>query len=249
MGAVLTGRRLAIPVALISAPLAYAAAWNPLAALAALGIALLLVFVVARAEALVLVLVAALPWEDALAFPTETVTVVKLLGLLLFAAWLVRALARNERLHLPRTLAPVAILGLAVGLSYLLSPEPGTGVTKLLRYALFIVFFFLVIQLTEDRPQVIRIVRVISLSATLAAGWALYQFVFDPTTERAGGPIGDPNDFAYFIACVLPLVGYLIARDHGAARIAWATGFVLLAGTLLATLSRGALVGVAALAL
>jgi putative inorganic carbon (HCO3(-)) transporter len=249
MASVLSGWRLTLPVVLISAPLAFAAAWNPVVALIGLGTVLVLAAVVARAEALVLVLVAALPWEDTLAYPTQTITVVKLLGLLLFAAWLVRALVRNDRLELPRTLAPVALLGLAVGVSYLLSPEPATGVSKLLRYALFIVFFFLLIQLTEDRPQVVRILRVICASATGAAGWALYQFAFDPTSQRAGGPIGDPNDFAYFIACTLPLVGYLIARDRGAARVAWATGFVLLAGTLLATLSRGALVGVAALAL
>ena len=247
MGALLTGRGLAVPAAMVAIPLAFVSAWNPVAALIGLGVTLLLLFVVLRAELLMLVLVAALPWEDALAYPTETITVVKLLGLLLFAAWLLRAFARNDRLELPATLIPVTILGVVVTLSYLLSPDTTVGVGKVLRYILFIIFFFLVVQLTGDRAHVVRILRVIGLSATLAAAWALYQFVFDPTTDRAGGPIGDPNDFAYFIACVLPLVGYLMVRDR-AMRVPWALALVLLAGTLLATLSRGALVGLAALA-
>ena len=55
---------------------------------------------------------------------------VKLLGLLLFAAWLLRAFARNDRLELPATLIPVTILGVVVTLSYLLSPDTTVGVGK-----------------------------------------------------------------------------------------------------------------------
>jgi len=247
VGALLTGRGLAVPATLVALPLGILAAWNPLAGLIFLGGGLLLIFVVLRAELLMLVLVAALPWEDALNYPSETITVVKLLGVLLFAAWLLRTAVRNDRLELPRTLIPVAILGFVVTLSYLLSPDTTVGVGKVLRYVLFIIFFFLVVQLTEDRAQVVRILRVIGLSATLAGAYALYRFVFDPASGLAAGPIGDPNDFAYFIACILPLVGYLIIRDR-AARVPWALAFLLLSGTLLATLSRGALVGLAALA-
>ena len=71
MGALLTGRGLAVPAAMVAIPLAFVSAWNPVAALIGLGVTLLLLFVVLRAELLMLVLVAALPWEDALAYPNN----------------------------------------------------------------------------------------------------------------------------------------------------------------------------------
>ncbi|HMJ75433.1 MAG TPA: hypothetical protein VK507_05645, partial [Iamia sp.] len=52
------------------------------------------------------VLVAAFPWDDALGFPTETVSVPKLLGLALAGAY-VLTMAGRTPLVLPPTLAPV----------------------------------------------------------------------------------------------------------------------------------------------
>src|SRR4051794_2754316 len=243
----LSGPGLAAPVALLALLIGTAAAADPLLALALTGVAMLLTLVALKPEALVLVLAAALPWEDALAYPTKTITVVKLLGLLLLAGWMLSASIGNRRASLPPTLLPVSLFGLAVGVSLLVSPDPAAGVSKALRYALFIVFFFLIIQLIERRSQVRQLIRVIVLSATAAAAWSLYQFLVVGSLDRAGGPISDPNDFAYFMACVLPLVGYLISSDRRA-RALWIACFLLVSAALLATLSRGALVGLAGLA-
>nr|WP_227464348.1 O-antigen ligase family protein [Nocardioides lijunqiniae] len=64
--------------------------------------------------------------------------------------------------------------------------------------------------------------------------------------RRVGGPIGDPNDLAFFLLAALPLAFAL----RGSARRAWvydlAAGVILLA--VLGTLSRGALVGIALIA-
>jgi O-antigen ligase len=241
------GRGLIAPAALVAAPLGWLAATEPLVALAAAGVTLLALLTLLWAEALLVVLVAALPWEDALSFPTETVTVVKLLGLLLFAAWLLRALAGRDELRLPAVLLPVALLGGAVGLSLVVSPDPAAGVLTALRYALFIVFFFLVIQLCPAPADVRRLVRVIVLSAAVAAAWGLYQFLA-LGEQRAGGPIADPNDFAYVMACILPLAIHLATSGEGR-RLVWAGCCVLLFGAVLATLSRGALVGLVAVAM
>lgn len=219
---------------------------HPFLALAATGAGLLLLLMLVRAEVLLLVLVAALPWEGLLAYPTETFSAVKILGILLFGAWIVRALVRAEPLRVSPALAWAALLGFAVGLSLLLSPNPADGVFDSLRYALFIVFFFLVLQLTHDTAHVRRIVRVMVLSSTLAAAWGLYGFVV-LGLERAAGPIEDPNDFAYLMVCVVPLAAYLISSDRRR-RVLWGICFLLLLGATLATLSRGALVGLAALA-
>jgi putative inorganic carbon (HCO3(-)) transporter len=235
-----------LPAALIALPLALAAALHPLIALLALAAGLLMLLVFLRAEAVLLVLVAALPWEDALAYPSEKVTLVKLLGLLLFGAWLLRTLARNEPLRLPGVLLPVTLLGAFVALSLIVSPDPAAGLLDFLRYALYIMFFFLVVQLTETRAQVERILRVFVLSAACASIWALYQFVV-LGESRAGGPISDPNDFAYVMACVLPFAAHLLATERSR-RWLWGVCFVVLCAAVLATLSRGALVGLGALA-
>jgi putative inorganic carbon (HCO3(-)) transporter len=241
----LDGRGVAVPAALIAAVLAYGAALSPLFALAALGAVVLLVLVLVWAEAVLLLLVAVLPWEDLLAYPTETISAVKILGLLLAGAWTIRALGRHSEVRLPPTLVPVAIFGLLVGASLVLSPDPVAGLDKTLRYVLFIVFFFLVVQLTGDRASVRRILRVLTLAASGAAAWALVAFL-GGELDRAAGPIQDPNDFAYLMATVLPLAAFLFAEEPRR-RVLWGACLALMLGATLATLSRGALVGLAAL--
>jgi putative inorganic carbon (HCO3(-)) transporter len=242
----LDGRGVIIPAALLAAALAYGAALSPLIALAALGGALLLVMVLVWAEAVLLLLAAVLPWEDLLPYPTDTVSAVKVLGLLLAGAWAIRALGSRSEVRLPATLAPVAVFGLLVGASLVLSPDPVAGLDKVLRYALFIIFFFLVVQLTGDRPSVRRFLRVLTLSASGAAIWALFAFL-GGELDRAAGPIQDPNDFAYLMATVLPLAAFLFVEE-GSRRVLWGACIALMLGATLATLSRGALVGLAALA-
>ena len=242
----LDGRGVIVPAAGMAAILAFAAARSPLLALAAAGAVLLLLFVFVWAEAVLLVLLAALPWEDLLQYPTETVSAVKLLGLMLLGAWAFRVLQPGTELRLPATLVPVIGLGMTVGVSLVLSPDPSAGLGKLLRYVLFIAFFFLILQLTTGRDSIKRVLRVLSLSATGAALWALVAFL-SGELERAGGPISNPNDFAYLIATVLPLTAYLWIEDRGR-RAIWGSCFTFQAAATLATLSRGALVGLAALA-
>jgi putative inorganic carbon (HCO3(-)) transporter len=237
---------LLLPAAVVAVPLAFLAAWKPLVALGLIGVVTLTLLVLTHAFGVLLILVAALPWEDALAYPSESITVVKLLGVLLFAAWLLRALGSGRPLLLPGTLLPTVLLGAAVYMSLLVSPDPSAGLLDALRYALYIVFFFLVVQLTETKEDVDRILRVFVLSATLASIWALYEFLV-LGMDRAGGPISDPNDFAFVVACVLPLAAYLITSEPHR-RVLWTMCFVLLAAAVLGTLSRGALVGLTALA-
>ncbi|MDQ3092341.1 MAG: O-antigen ligase family protein [Actinomycetota bacterium] len=233
-------------VALVAVVLAVASWQVPWLALGAASAAALLALTLARADLLLLVLTAALPWEGLLAFPTETVTVVKLLGLLLFVAFVVRAAGGQESLRFPPTLIPVLALGLLVGVSLMFSPDPNAGVSKTLRYVLFITFFFLIVQLVRDRRAVIRAVRVITISATVAAAVGVVSFL-SGDQKRATGPISDPNDFAYLIASVLPLAAFLFAQERSR-RPLWALASIVLVSGMLATLSRGAIVGLGALA-
>jgi putative inorganic carbon (HCO3(-)) transporter len=240
------GPGLALLGALVAGALGYAAARSPVLTLAGAAGLVLALLVLVRGGALLLLFVAALPWENSLDFPSETVSVVKLLGILLLAAWVIQVAAGTQRLQLPATLFPVALFAGAIGLSLLLSPEPSEGFVKTLRFALYMLFLFLVIQLTEDRAHVRAVLRVFVLSAAAAAAWALYLFLIAGDVPRASGPITDPNDFGYLQACVLPLAGYLLASEPRH-RLLWGLCFALMAGAVLASLSRGALVGLGGL--
>ena len=88
-----------------------------------------------RVEFLLLVLTAALPWEGALGYPSEAVSVVKILGVLLFMAWLLRAMARSEPLRVSPALAWAGFFLFAVLLSTLFAPDPADSVFDALRYA------------------------------------------------------------------------------------------------------------------
>jgi O-antigen ligase len=242
----LQGAGLAAAAGAVAAALGWAVAMKPLLAVAACVAAVVAFLVVLRPRALLLLLVAALPWEGALAYPSDTVSVVKLLGALLLAAWLWQVAAGTQRVIITGSLLPVLLFACSIGISLALSPDASDGLVKTLRYALYIVFFFLVTQMTDDREQVRRILRVFVLSAAAAAAWALYLFLIAGSAPRAAGPITDPNDFGYLQACVLPLSGYLLVTEPRR-RIIWGLCFALMAGAILASLSRGALVGLGGL--
>jgi O-antigen ligase len=244
----LQGAGLAFAATALAAALGSAVALQPWLAVGGLVAAVIALLVMIRPQALLLLLVAALPWEGALAYPSDAVSLVKLLGALLLVAWLWQVAAGAQRVVFSGSLLPVGLFACSIALSLALSPDAGDGMVKTLRYALYIVFFFLVTQLAQDRAQVQRILRVFVLSAAAAAAWALYLFLIARAVPRASGPITDPNDFGYLQACVLPLAGYLLATEPRR-RLLWASCFALMAGAILASLSRGALVGLAGLLL
>jgi O-antigen ligase len=237
-GAILGGGALAIGVGFLSAR-------SPLLTLGLLGASILVLLAVTRPAALLLVLVAVLPWEERLRYPTETVSVVKLLGALVLAAFLLKALQRGSRLRLPPIAYAVGAFVLLVCVSLIFSSDPAAGTGTLLRYLLFAGLFFLILQLVDDEEGLTRVLRVITLSATAAAVWGLIPFLAG-SAERASGPIGDPNDFGYLMATVLPLAGYLAVADRRF-RPLWLTAFPILLAGMLATLSRGVIVALIAL--
>ncbi len=236
---------------LVLAPLAglavgIGAGFAPLAlggAFVAIG---LIALVFAKAKQVLLVFVAVLPWEGALKFPTDTITVVKLFGVLLVLAWVVRAVATSAPLRFSPTFIPVGILGLCVGLSLVALQDPVAGLPNAIRYGLYIAFFFLVVQLVETTSEVVSLLRVYVLSTGAAALYALVLFL-QGTVERAAGPIEDPNDFAFVLVATMPFAGYLIVRDRRA-RWLWVLCLLALFGAGLATFSRGGLVGLLAIA-
>src|SRR4051794_14571556 len=203
--------------------------------------------VVLNAGALLALLVAAFPWDDMLGFPTETVSVVKLLGALLLVGYMLRALSRDEEVRLPPTIVPLVAFTMLVLLSLLLSGDLETGLNKTLRYLLFAAFSFLFVQIVRTRGELLVMLRVLVLSATAAALYGSFLFVTGQV-ERVSGPIGEANDFAYVLASVLPFTVFLAGRERRL-RLLWVLCAAVLVLALFGTLSRGALVGIVAVVL
>jgi O-antigen ligase len=232
-------------VGLLAAAIAFASSRSPVATLAALGLVILGLLTVTQPQALLVLLVVALPWERMLNFPTETVSVVKLIGLLLFLSVALSVLRGHRDLHMPPIGLAVALFGLAVTLSLLFSPDAGAGTSKVLRYVLFVAFFFVVVELIDSRDRLMTVLRAVSLSVAGAALWGLVLFV-NGDVERASGPIADANDYGFLMAAALPLVAYLFIEDRGRRRL-WGVCVPVVLAALLATLSRGVIVSISVL--
>ena len=200
-------------IVLVALAVAVPTALAPVYALAAAVVAMMLGLVVFNAPALLILLIAAFPWDDMLSYPTETVSVVKLLGALLLLGYALRALARDEEVRLPPTLPALVAFTMLVLLSLMLSGDIAAGLSKTLRYLLFGAFAFLVVQLITTRREVAVLLRVLVLSATAAGLYGAAQLVTGEA-ERVSGPIADANDFAYLLASVLPFAVYLVLRDR-----------------------------------
>jgi putative inorganic carbon (hco3(-)) transporter len=222
-----------------------AAASTPLLALVAVILVAMSVLVVLRPEALLLLLVAGLPWESKLAYPSATVTALALIRVTLPALFLVRAFTRRDRLILPRFLAPLGAFLLLTMLSLMVSPDPSEGITKTLRYGIFATSLFVAIQLLGDRAAMLRAIRVLAISASAASIYALVGFLSGKLT-RAAGPIADPNDFGDLIVAVIPLTLFLLVEDRKW-RVLWGLALAALLAATLGSLSRGALVGLGGL--
>src|SRR3954463_4579758 len=153
-------------IVLIAVAVAVPAAFAPVLALAAAALLIVLGFVVFKAGGLVLLMGAAFPWDDMLGFPTETISIIKLLGALLLIGYVLRSLARDEEVRLPATLPSLVIFTMLVLLSLMTSGDVGSGLSKTLRYLLFVAFSFLVVQLIRSRAQLTALLRVFVLSST-----------------------------------------------------------------------------------
>jgi O-antigen ligase len=236
-----------LPAVLLAAAVAVPTALSPKYAVAGAAVLLVLGLVVFNTLGLLALLIAAFPWDDMLGIPTQTVSVVKILGALLLIGYFLRALSRDEDIRLPSIVGWLTAFTMLVLLSLLLSGDLETGLNKTLRYLLFAAFAFLFVQIVRTRAELLAMLRVLVLSATVAALYGSFLFVTGQA-ERVEGPIGEANDFAYVLASVLPFAVYLALRDRRF-RVLWLAACAVLVGALFGTLSRGALVGLAAVVL
>lgn len=243
----LGGRDFAIAGFFAALITGFLAATHPLLALAGFFAIIFLTWVIGRPELVLLAMIAALPWEAMLHYPTATLSTVKLFGMALVGAYVLRAAGRGTKIRTSPVIGIGIVFAFVVGLSLIASPEPSAGLEKAFRYAFFVLFLFLVAQLVSDRPTGKRLLQVYVASAALASLVGLMAFL-SGAEARASGPIDDPNDFGYLMATAVPFAVYLYREDRRL-RLLWGIGLILLLAATAATLSRGAAVGLAALLL
>jgi O-antigen ligase len=180
-------------------------------------------------------------------YPSAQLSTVKGIGAAVMIAYLLRLCGdRRTMIRLPPVLGVVAALGVWVGVSLIFSLNPSEGMQTFARWALFLAFFFLIVQIVGDKREVVRALKVFTISAAVAAGYTLWLFLGAHNGYRAAGPLEDPNDLAYLMACMIPISAYLF-QSEPRRRLLWGTAFALITAAMLATFSRGALVGIAAL--
>jgi len=243
----LGGRDIAIAGFLAALITGFLAATHPLLALAGFFAVVFLTWVIGRPELVLMAMIAALPWEAMLHYPTATLSTVKLFGIALVGAYALRAVSQGTKIRTSPVIGLAIVFAFLVGLSLVASPEPSAGLEKAFRYAFFVLFLFLVAQLVSDRETGKRLLQVYVASAALASLIGLMAFL-SGAEARASGPIEDPNDFGYLMATAFPFAIYLYREDRRL-RLLWGIGLVLLLAATAATLSRGAAVGLGALLL
>jgi putative inorganic carbon (hco3(-)) transporter len=221
----------------------------PIAGVALLVLATGTAIILTRPDLVLLGMIAALPWENMLHYPSASLSTVKGIGAAVLLAFLIQICSdRRKIIHLPALVGIVTGLGIWIGVCLIFSTNPSVGVQKLARWALFLTFLFLIVQMVDGRHEIERVLRCFALSVGAAAVYTLWLFVGGHAGYRAAGPLEDPNDLAYLMACTLPIAAYLFKIDRSR-RLLWGLCFALSTGAMLATFSRGALVGLAVLLL
>ena len=178
-------------------------------------------------------------------------TLVKLLGAVLVASWLLARLSNTTSISFSRSCPIVA--GALVGfllwgtVTLTWAPSHGAVINALMRYALNALLLAMVVAGVRTSKDAKRVAVALSGGAILSAMIALA--LSSPGggasgDDRLSGAGGDANEFAVVLAQGLVLAvgiagGVLAGRGR---RIAFALGALVTAFALLATLSRGGLV-------
>jgi putative inorganic carbon (HCO3(-)) transporter len=199
-----------------------------------------------RVEIALLLLVATGPLEAAY-HPSSSLTLTKVAGLLAFASFGFHALITRRRLMFDGMHALVFLLLALSFLSTANAHDGPTAVTTVVRYASFVVMFFVISQFGSDHALLRRIAWVLTLASAVASYIALAN-LFSGRSIFAGLPYANENDVAFTLATTLPFALW-VAREPGLRRIVALASAGTIAAAIVLTFSRGAFLGLAAAAI
>ena len=236
----------AVPV-LVALPVGLAAGSRPTLAFAAAFGAIGFVALFTRVEWAVAAVVAAAAFDDYLLSVEPRLA--KGLAALAIGAWMLRRCAGplHRRAYSPAMMGALAFLVVLLA-STVAHANGSAGQAVVIRYAGFLAILVVLADTMRGgqiTPERVARVYVFASAAAACAGIASYLLGQD---RRVGGPIGDPNDFAFFLITAVPFALALRRKGRDPSRT-WpydlAAILVLLA--IVGTLSRGAMLGLAAM--
>jgi putative inorganic carbon (HCO3(-)) transporter len=197
-----------------------------------------------RPDLALLLVVAAAPLEGAFSSGPAGISLTKLTGGLCFASFAFSLVRGRNLLVLERGQALVlGILALAM-VSTLQAHDSSAAITTTTRYASFAGVYLIVTQLGHDRVLQRRIAWTLAIASSVAAALGLRAYL-SGKEALATLPHAQQNDFAFMLATTLPLMFFLLTGPKLLRPVVLAAIGLVSAATLL-SLSRGALVGIAA---
>ena len=202
------------------------------------------VFFVTRIDLAILLVVATAPLEGAFASGPGGASVTKLAGYVCIAAFFYALVRQRRLLVFERGQALVlGILGIAL-LSTVWAEDTSAAVTTTTRYASFAAIYVIITQFGRDRVLQTRIAWTLAVTCTIAAALGLNGY-FNGSQQLATLPHAQQNDFAFILATSLPFMFFVLGQAR-LLRLPLLAGIGVVSAAIVLSLSRGALVGLAA---
>ena len=232
----------AVSVLLIALAIGLLVATGPVTTIWVLLAAVASVSLIRNVELAALLFIALAPFEGYA--KSVSGSAVKVFGAVLFVAWIVRVLTRGTPVRLSHPVVRAAgVLLAALLVATVVHQNGALGTEVLIRYLSYLAALVVLIDCMQDRLEPARVARMYVAACSVAALVGLVAFFRH--NLRASGPVGDPNDFAFFLVAALPLcIG--LRRDAQHKRV-YSVAALVMTLAILATLSRGALVGIGAM--
>jgi putative inorganic carbon (hco3(-)) transporter len=199
----------------------------------------------ARTDLAIVLVVATAPIEGAFSSTGGTgLSVTKLTGGLCIASFAISLVRQRRALMFePGQAIVLGILALAM-VSTLQAHDTAAAMTTTTRYASFALIYVIVTQYGHDRVLQRRIAWTLVVSCSVAAYLGLQEYL-SKKEDLATLPYVNQNDFAFVLATSLPLM--FVVLDGPKLLRPFVLGAIgLVSAAILLSLSRGALVGLAA---
>lgn len=237
----------AIVIVPLLVALGFAVSVNPRAVAATFVLAALCGVVLSRPFVGVMILCSSFYFEGYLSPVQEIATPEKAIGIVVaigcFGAWATGAWP------FVWTRGMILVMSLLVWLipTGVLAENHTDAILTIGRYLAFIVAYVAIVQATAGKVhRGLQLTQAMVYAGGVASIVGVVLFV-QGSVQRASGPVSDPNDFAFLLGATLP-IGLYHARRAGERyeRFTAALASAAMIACLLATLSRGEFVGLAA---